>query len=93
MSVFAKNTTSEIQFGSDPNYTTYVYLRPLDLDPGTIEIRFETTYAKSKDPLYRQIKGQHFIGKAELHVLRDLINELLSVDNSSNFLPLERGSK
>jgi hypothetical protein len=93
MSAFEKSTWTETQFGADPTYATYVSLRPLATDPGTIEIRFETTFAKAKDPSYRQTKGQHFISKADLQLLRDQINGLLSGENLSKLLPASRGSK
>ena len=92
MSAFEKTTFTEIQFGSDPNFATYVSLRPLAVDEETIEIRFETTFAKAKDPSYKQIKGQHFISKANLQLLRDQINELLSRENVLKPLPSDRGS-
>lgn len=93
MSAFEKSTWTEIQFGADPNYATYVSLRPLATDPGTVEIRFETTFAKAKDSSSRQVKGQHFVGKADLRALRDQINELLSCEDSSKPLPADRRAK
>jgi hypothetical protein len=93
MSAFEKPTWTEIQFGADPNYATYVSLRPLATDRGTIEIRFSTTFAKAKDSSCRQVKGQHFIGKADLRALRDQISELLSCEDSSKPLPAGRRAK
>lgn len=93
MSAFEKSTWTETQFAADPNYATYVCLRPLNTDPYTIEIRFETTFARAKNPSYRQIKGQHFISKADLRALRNQINRLLSCEDSSEPLPAGRRVK
>lgn len=93
MSAFEKTTWTETQFGADPNYATYVSLRPLATDPATVELRFETTFTKAKDPSYRQTKGQHFISKADLRRLRDQINDLLSTEDLSKPLSAGRGSK
>ena len=93
MPAFQNTTFTETQFGSDPNYCTYVSLRPLAMDPATVELRFETTFTKAKDPSSRQIRGQHFMSRDDLRVLRDQINELLSDDESSQSQPLTRRGK
>ena len=93
MSAFKKSTWAETQFGADPNYATYVSLRPLATDPRTIEIRFETTFAKSKDPSHRQVKGQHFMNKADRRVLRAQINALLATEDLSMPVSVIWGAK
>jgi len=79
MSAFTPAQGTEIQFGSDPNHVSYVSLRPMALAhaPNTVELRFETSFAKAKDPSARQTKGQYFISKTELRLLRDQIDALL----------------
>ena len=77
MSTFIPAHGTEIQFGSDHNHTSYVSLRPLAHAPDTVELRFETTFTKAKDPSARQTKGQYFISKTDLRVLRNQIDALL----------------
>ncbi len=78
MSAFTHATATEIRFGSDPNHATYVSLQPLAHAPDTVELKFETTFVKAKDPSYRQTKSQHFMSKTDLFLLRDQIDALLS---------------
>ena len=80
-------------FDAEPNYVTNVSLTPLATDPAAVDVRFETTFAKAKDPSYRQTKGQHFINKADLQLLRDQINDLLSTEDLSKPLSAGRGAK
>jgi hypothetical protein len=77
MSAFTQTNGTEIRFGSDPNHVTYVSLRPLAHAPDTVELRFETTFAKAKDPSARQTKGRHFMSTTDLRLLRDRIDALL----------------
>jgi len=79
MSTFIPAHGTEIQFGLDHNHISYVSLRPLALAhaPDIVELRFETTFAKAKDPSARQTKGQYFISKTDLRLLRDQIDALL----------------
>ena len=85
MSAFTHNNGTEIRFGSDPNHATYVSMRPLPLAhaPDTVKLKFETTFAKAKDPSARQTKGQHFMKTTDLRLLRDWIDELLSTQEAS----------
>jgi len=85
MSAFTHTNGTEIRFGSNPNHATYVSLRPLALAqaPDTVELKFETTFAKAKDPSDRQTKSQHFMSTTELCLLRDRINALLSTQETS----------
>jgi hypothetical protein len=85
MSAFTHTNGTEIQFGSDPNHATYVSLRPLALAhaPDTVELRFETTFVKAKNPAARQTKSQHFMSTTDLRLLRDQIDVLLSTQEAS----------
>ena len=78
MSAFTHAIATEIQFGSDPNHATYLSVKALALAPDTVEIRFETTFAKAKNPSARQTKSQHFMSATDLRLLRDQIDALLS---------------
>jgi len=89
MSAFTHAIATEIQFGSDPNYSTYVSVKALALSPDAVEIRFETTFAKAKDPLTRQTKGQHFMSTTDLRLLRDRIDELLSTQGLTSGSPVK----
>ena len=84
MSVFTHVQGTEIPFGSDPNHVTYISLRPLPHTPNTVELRFETTFAKAKNPSARQTKGQHFMSNADLRLLRDRIDALLSIHSPAS---------
>jgi len=86
MSAFTHAIATEIQFGADPNHATYVSLRPLAPAhaPDMIELKFETTFVKAKDPSARQTKGQHFMSTTDLRLLRDRIDALLSAQNSAS---------
>jgi len=79
MSAFTHNHGTEIQFGSDPNHVSYVSLRPVALAhiPNTVELKFETTFAKAKAPSARQTKGQYFMNTTDLRLLRNQIDALL----------------
>jgi len=86
MSAFTHTQGTEIRFGSDPNHATYVSLRPLALAhaPDTVELKFETTFAKAKAPSARQTKSQHFMSTTDLRLLRDRIDALLSIHSPAS---------
>lgn len=77
MSAFTQTNGTEIQFGSDPNHATYVSLRPLAHAPDTVELKFETTFAKAKDRSARRTQSHHFMNTTDLRLLRDQIDALL----------------
>jgi len=87
MSALTHAIATEIQFGSDPNHATFVSVKALALAPDTVEIRFETTFTKAKDPLARQTKSQHFMSTTDLRLLRDRIDALLSAQSLTSGSP------
>lgn len=74
MSIHTNTSLFQVQFGTDPSFSTFISIRVLPFQPDSFEIKFETTFANAKHPLARQSKGQYFLTKKELQLLRESIN-------------------
>ena len=66
------------RFGSSPDFETCLTIQKTPLKNELFELKFETTFAKAKDPQGRQVKAQFFFSQNELIELSQHIQNAIN---------------
>ena len=77
MSQIQHSVVKEVKLGSSEKFQTIISIKEVQAPLGNVELRFETLFAKAKDPTARQKKAQFFLTHSELVELRDEITAFL----------------
>ena len=77
MSQKQQSLMQEVKLGSSEKFQTIISIKEVQSPLGNVELRFETIFAKAKDPGARQKKAQFFLTHDELVELRDEITAFL----------------
>ena len=77
MSQQQQSVVKEVKLGSSDKFQTIISLKDVQSPLGNVELRFETIFAKAKDPGARQKKAQFFLTHEELVKLNDEITTFL----------------
>jgi len=66
----------EVRLGSASNFETILTVRELSTPAGTVELKFETVFARAKDAQARQTKA-HFVDQDGLHSIQKALLSLV----------------